>query len=156
MEQGGHVGHGVQVDGFDEFGGANLAAVASAAAFAAGFDLAQGDVVITAVRATLVIDAEADTFAFDLEDVTYVRAAETRPGDPPADGTFERLDSHLLGPAPWGRDIVPGAARPRPDKVTPPPARPRDRMREDADEPTRTRPERDRDDGGGVSGLIGG
>lgn len=108
----------------------------------------QDDVVITAASATLVIDVEADTFAFDLEDVTYVRADAPEAGAAIGDGVFERMASHRLGPAPWGRDIVLGGPTGTGDGAD------RARSRDRADEPIRSRPTDGGDDG--VSSLIGG
>jgi hypothetical protein len=64
-----------------------------------------GAMLVAARTAHVVVDPEADTFSFELHGVVYTRVP--RDGEE-VDGAFvHELDHYVLGPAPYGVDIVP-------------------------------------------------
>jgi hypothetical protein len=71
------------------------------------FRLRSGELRVAAKTARLVIDPEANTISFDLRDVVILRVPERpRDGGDDAEQGLARLDTYLLGPAPYGRRIV--------------------------------------------------
>jgi hypothetical protein len=67
-----------------------------------------GPMIIAAERATLVVNADDNTFSFELSEVVFTRV----PDDEDGEAGVHTLDTHMLGPAPWGMDIVPDAEAP--------------------------------------------
>lgn len=75
-----------------------------------GFRIETETMLVTAARATLDVDPDRDTFAFDLRDVTFTRLVEAGQDGLPVDGDpslVHTTDRHLFGPAAFGSDIVP-------------------------------------------------
>ncbi|MCA9291634.1 MAG: hypothetical protein KDA25_10945 [Phycisphaerales bacterium] len=77
------------------------------------FHIDSGDVQISARRARLLIDPETDSFSFRMWDVVYTVLPRRRADDPRAtpegadsDHYLLSLPEYLLGPAPYGMDIV--------------------------------------------------
>lgn len=76
------------------------------------FRLQSGTRLVAAAEARLVIDAAADTFAFQMTDVIFTRVPSAYGRD--AGDNSDEPDAHLLhampqytlGPAPWGDDII--------------------------------------------------
>lgn len=72
------------------------------------FRVRSGNRFIAAKKARLVVDPVSDTFSFHLTDVVFTQVEDPKqsiPGDPAA-GKLLALDRHVLGPAPYGKDIV--------------------------------------------------
>lgn len=71
------------------------------------FRITTPELQIAASFARLIIDTDRDTFSFELFDVALTRLpgddAETTGGE----ARLLSLEHHVLGPAPYGRDIVP-------------------------------------------------
>lgn len=77
------------------------------------YDLAEGefhnftaetdDLMLSAKRARVRIDAQNDAISFELFEVVVMRVPE---GDTGMDVTFQRLDRYELGPFPYKLDIV--------------------------------------------------
>lgn len=82
------------------------------------FRLDSGPMLVTARRAALLVDPDADTFSFEMWDVVFTRTPDGR--KPDGDSYVHRLDYHLVGPAPYGADIV----RDAPAAAPPPPSEP--------------------------------
>ncbi len=62
-----------------------------------------GPMLIAAKSANVTVDPSADTFSIEMWDVVFLRV----PDDPEAARAgVHRLDYHVLGPAPYGADIV--------------------------------------------------
>jgi hypothetical protein len=68
------------------------------------FRLSSGQMQVAARTARIVIDPEADTFSFELIDVAFTRVPE--PDEEVADHYVLALDHHVLGPAPYGINII--------------------------------------------------
>jgi hypothetical protein len=71
------------------------------------FRLSSGVMELAARTAAVVIDAEQDTVGFDLTDVVFTRVPDAEANGP--DHHLLRLEHHVLGPVPYGADIVPDA-----------------------------------------------
>lgn len=69
------------------------------------FHLEAGSIVLGAQRAVLHVDARADTFGFEMWDVVFTRVPS--PDDDEQDAFVHRMDHYVLGPAPYGKNIVP-------------------------------------------------
>ena len=76
-----------------------------------GFRIETDQIMVAAARAAIVVDAEQDTFAFDLQEVVVTRIPDevTEPGDaaPDAQSLIHTADRHRFGPAAFGSDIKP-------------------------------------------------
>jgi hypothetical protein len=71
------------------------------------FHLEAGSILLGAGKAVLFVDAKADTFGFEMWNVVFSRVPE--PGEDEQDAFVHRMDHYILGPAPYGRNIVPDA-----------------------------------------------
>jgi hypothetical protein len=69
------------------------------------FHLEAGLIVLGAERAVLHVDARADTFGFEMWDVVFTRVPS--PDEDEQDAFVHRMDHYILGPAPYGKNIVP-------------------------------------------------
>jgi len=69
------------------------------------FRLESGRMMISAARARLLVDPEDDSFSFEMWDVVYTRLPAR--GQTEDDSFVWSMDHYLLGPAPYGMDIVP-------------------------------------------------
>ncbi len=72
------------------------------------FRLGAGRMLITAERAVLMVDPEADTFSFDMWNVVYTRVP--LPNEATDESYVWNLDRYVLGPAPYGMDIIADSA----------------------------------------------
>lgn len=78
------------------------------------FSISTGTMIIAAKSAMIDLDSEADTFAFDLEEVVMTRIPNPR--EPDIEEILVTREHYRLGPAPFGANIVPdGDAVPRPN-----------------------------------------
>ncbi|MCP3906374.1 MAG: hypothetical protein GY715_22365 [Planctomycetes bacterium] len=81
------------------------------------FRIQSGAMMIAARTAQILVDPEADTFGFELHGVVYTRVPAGGDGAADDDEAFVHdLERHVLGPAPYGVDIIPDrpGAKPRP------------------------------------------
>ena len=86
------------------------------------FSISTGTMIIAARTAMIDLDSEADTFAFDLEDVVMTLIPNSR--EPDTEEILVTREHYRLGPAPFGANIVPdGGAAPRPNPNRAPPER---------------------------------
>jgi len=76
------------------------------------FHLESGPIVLGAEKAVLLVDARADTFAFEMWDVVFTRVPES--GDDELGAFVHRMDHYILGPAPYGMNIIPDGGSPAP------------------------------------------
>jgi hypothetical protein len=85
------------------------------------FTITSGDLLIGAARAKLHVDPDSDTFTFEMWNVVYTVAPDAANAE--TESYVYRKDHYLLGPAPYGVDIVPdgdsGGIMPTPS-ATPP------------------------------------
>lgn len=75
-----------------------------------GFRIETDQIMVAAARAAIIVDAEQDTFAFDLQEVVVTRIPDelSEPGEPPAaTSLIHTADRHRFGPAAFGSDIKP-------------------------------------------------
>jgi hypothetical protein len=79
------------------------------------FRIESPPMLISAERAQLHVDAERDTFSFEMWNVVYTRVP--KPGET-VEGFLWSEDHYVLGPAPYGKDIIPDGA----GVTEPPPA----------------------------------
>jgi hypothetical protein len=70
------------------------------------FRLESGAMSVAAKTARIVVDPEHDTFTFNLEDVVYTRVPIEDGENPSRDQYLLELEHYVLGPAPYGVDIV--------------------------------------------------
>ncbi|MHC4908110.1 MAG: hypothetical protein ACYTF9_00115 [Planctomycetota bacterium] len=75
-----------------------------ASGFLLDFRVSSGQLHIAAGSAHILVDAERDAFSFQLYEVVVTRVPD---GGEAADAYLVTLDEHLLGPIPYGVDIVP-------------------------------------------------
>ena len=89
-----------------------------------GFHLESGPIVLGADRAVLHVDARADTFSFEMWDVVFSRVPAA--GEDEQDAFVHRMDHYILGPAPYGKNIVPdgGSGEPMAPPSAPAPRAP--------------------------------
>jgi hypothetical protein len=78
------------------------------------FTLASGQMMLGAKRAKLLIDADHDAFSFELWEVSFTRVPDDEeiPKDE-APSFVHTMDHYIIGPAPYGADIIPDAASAR-------------------------------------------
>jgi len=71
------------------------------------FRLKSGRLILATREAQVHVDPDTDTFSIEMWDVVYTRLPETDSADD--DAVVHSLDHYILGPAPYGIDIVPDA-----------------------------------------------
>jgi hypothetical protein len=76
------------------------------------FHLESGPIVLGAERAVLFVDAKADTFGFEMWNVVFTRVPQS--GDEEPGAFVHRMDHYILGPAPYGMNIIPDGGSPAP------------------------------------------
>jgi hypothetical protein len=69
------------------------------------FRVQGGNMMITARSARIIVDADRDAFSFELDDLVFVRVPT--PAEPERTARIHRLEHYVLGPAPYGMEIVP-------------------------------------------------
>jgi hypothetical protein len=71
------------------------------------FRIRSGDLRVAARSASLIVDADADTFTFELNDVVMTRFPDS--GAANGSGGLLALEHHVLGPIAYGTEIEPDA-----------------------------------------------
>jgi hypothetical protein len=70
------------------------------------FHVSSGNMEIAARGARLTVDPVDDTFTFELLDVAFTRVPDPDASEPEPEGLLVSKERYVLGPAPYGVDIV--------------------------------------------------